>query len=116
MQNPEGWGGMLASWAINILPAPVTSIMIFTALLDLIIGFFLLIDVFTWLAALIGSAHIAVVLITVGINAITVRDIGLFAAALALSAAFLPPRLRFWEQMQTKKGRIQTTNSAINYD
>ncbi len=89
-QSPESWGGLIMPWAAGLLPFSVEHAMISTAILDIIIGFVLLIDVFTWLAAGIGSIHLVIVLITAGINAITVRDIGLLAATLALVAHTLP--------------------------
>lgn len=64
--------------------------MIMTAVLDIIIGFFLLIDSFVWLAALIGATHLIIILTVSGITDITVRDIGILAAVLALLADSLP--------------------------
>ena len=89
-QSPESWGGLIMPWAAGLLPVSIEHAMISTAILDILIGFVLLIDVFTWLAAGIGSIHLVIVLITAGINAITVRDIGLLAATLALVAHTLP--------------------------
>lgn len=84
-REPEAWGGMLQPWAAGLLPIPLREAMIGTAILDIGIGAFLLIDVATWLAALFGAVHLIIVLATTGINAITVRDIGLLAATLALT-------------------------------
>jgi len=97
-QNPEAWGSYLQPWAADFLPIPLKEAMIGTAILDIAIGIFLLIDVFTWLAGLLGAFHLIIVLITTGINAITVRDIGLFAAALALAIHAWPHTLIFWRK------------------
>lgn len=67
--------------------------MLGTAILDLVIGGLLLSNTLIWLAALLGSIHLLVVLITSGIDDVTVRDIGLLAATLALFIEFLPDRL-----------------------
>lgn len=83
-KNPESWGGMILPWAANLLPVPLKTAMISTAILDIAVGFFLLIDVFTWLAAGLGALHLIIVLATTGISSITVRDIGLLGAAIAL--------------------------------
>ncbi len=98
LQNPAGWGGMTISWILNILPLPIKSVMIGTAFLDIFIGALLLLDVRTWMAALAGSLHLLVVLAAAGINAITVRDIGLLAGTLSLLINTLPLQYRFWEK------------------
>lgn len=95
-KEPEAWGGYLQSWVVNLLPFSLKTTMFSVAILDILIGFFLLIDYLTWLAALIASFHLAIILIVSGINAITVRDIGLFAAAFALAIDCWPDKLHFW--------------------
>jgi uncharacterized membrane protein YphA (DoxX/SURF4 family) len=98
LKEPEAWGGFIQPWAVNLLPIPIKELMLGTALFDIAIGFLLLIDVLTWLAALGGAVHLAIVLTVSGINAITVRDIGLLAGLLALAVTALPARLRFWQK------------------
>lgn len=77
-------------WAMNLLPVPIEQAMIGTAILDIVIGVLLLIDLWMWVAALLGAAHLAIVLIVSGITEITVRDIGLLAAAVGLMIDSLP--------------------------
>jgi len=89
-KNPEAWGGYLQPWAAGLLPIPIAQAMIGTAILDITIGSFLLFDFLPWLAAFIGAIHIIIVLATSGITDITVRDIGLLVAALALMIDSLP--------------------------
>jgi len=100
-REPEFWGGFLKPWAAGILPFSLEEAMIGTAMLDILIGFFLLIDVLTWLAALVGSAHLLLVLIVSGIDPITVRDIGLLGATIALTWASLPEKMK--KKMKAKK-------------
>lgn len=90
LQNPEAWGGYLRPWASKLLLMPIEQAMIGTAILDIAVGFFLLIDYFTWLAALVGAIHLVIVLAVSGITDITARDIGLLAAALAILIDSLP--------------------------
>ncbi len=92
-KNPESWGGYLQPWAIGLLPVSLDQAMIGTAILDIAIGAFLLLDVLTWLAALIGSVHLVIVLTVSGITDITVRDIGLLVGALALMIDSLPQKV-----------------------
>ena len=89
-KNPEAWSGYLQPWAIELMPIPLPQAMIGTAILDIIIGALLLIDVFTWLAALVGAIHLIIVLAVSGITDITVRDIGLLVGGLALMIDSLP--------------------------
>jgi len=85
LEDPEGWGmGFVQPWALNFLIFPLKTIMLAAAIFDILVGIWLLIGRFVWLAALLGSAHLVAVLIVSGINAITVRDIGLLAGVLAL--------------------------------
>src|SRR3989338_5736519 len=83
-KNPESWGGYLQPWAYGLLPIPIEQAMIGTAILDIAIGALLLVDIFTWLAALVGALHLVIVLTVSGITDITVRDIGLLVGLLAL--------------------------------
>ena len=89
-KNPGAWGGYLQPWAAGLLPIPIAQAMIGTAILDITIGAFLLLDFLPWLAAFVGAIHIIIVLTTSGITDITVRDIGLLVAVLALMIDSLP--------------------------
>jgi uncharacterized membrane protein YphA (DoxX/SURF4 family) len=101
-KNPEAWSGYLQPWAAGLVPIPLEQAMIGTAILDILIGFFLLIDVLTWLAALLGAIHLIIVLAVSGITDITVRDIGLLVAALALMIDSLPQ----WVLNKIKRSKI----------
>ncbi len=90
LKSPESWGGYLQPWAVNLLPVSIKEALIGTAFLDIVIGILLLIDWWTWLAGLLGTLHLVSVLIVSGITDITVRDIGLLAAALAITVESFP--------------------------
>lgn len=91
-KNPESWGGYLQPWAAGLLPIPLAQAMMGTAVLDIAIGVLLLIDSFAWLAALVGAIHLIIVLTVSGITDITVRDIAVLSAALAIAADSLSRR------------------------
>lgn len=89
-KQPEAWGGYLQSWAVALLPIPLSQAMVGAAVLDIMIGLFLLFDIFTWFVALVSAFHLIIILIVSGITDITVRDIGLLAATLSLMLYSLP--------------------------
>ena len=88
--EPTAWGAMLKPWAAGLLPIPIETAMFGTAILDILIGFLLLLDIWVLLAAILGTIHLLIVITTVGINLITVRDVGLLAGTLALLIDSLP--------------------------
>lgn len=93
-REPETWGGFIQPWAAALLPVPLKTAMIGAAILDIAIGFFLLLNWFVFWASLLAFSHIALVLAVAGIDSITVRDIGLAGAALGLLLDSWPVRLR----------------------
>lgn len=84
VKEPLAWGSYLQPWAENLLIIPLKQVMLATAVLDLAVGLLLIVNILSWLAALVGAAHLTIVLITAGIDKITVRDIGLLAGVIAL--------------------------------
>lgn len=90
IKNPEAWGGYLQPWAEGLLPIPLAQAMTGTAILDIAIGVFLLVNFLPWLVALVGAVHLLVVFAVSGITDITVRNIGLLAGMLTLMIDFLP--------------------------
>ena len=102
LKEPEVWGGYIGSWAIDLLPLPIKEIMIGTAILDIAIGVLFLVDSFVWIASLVASIHLIIVLIVTGITDVTVRDIGILATTLALMIETLPQsfieKIRSWQK------------------
>ena len=101
LKEPESWGlTYLQPWAMGLLPVPIKQAMVGTAILDILIGTALLLNFLVWLGALLGSIHLVIVLTVSGINTVTVRDIGLLVAALALTIESFPKslalKLRSW--------------------
>lgn len=93
-RDPELWGSFMQPWAADLLVSSVENTMKTTAVLDMLIGLALLLGFWTWIAAGLAALHLVVVIVTVGLNDITVRDFGLLTASLALSVASMPQRLR----------------------
>jgi uncharacterized membrane protein YphA (DoxX/SURF4 family) len=95
-QSPEAWGGFIQPWALKLLPGDLISTMKQTAILDMILGVWMIIGWRVWIPALIGSTHLAVVLITTtgSWSNIVVRDIGLIAATLALFLETMPDKIK----------------------
>lgn len=92
LKNPETWGGYLQPWAAGLLPIPIAQAMIGTAILDITIGAFLLINFLPWLVALVGAIHLVIVLMVSSITDITVRDIGLLTGVLVIMIDSFPQR------------------------
>jgi len=91
-QNPEGWGHTLQPWALGLLPVSLKTAMLQTAVFDIVVGFFLLVEVFPLVFSSLAFLHLATVIATVGITGATARDIGLAAVALALVIYYWPTR------------------------
>jgi len=84
LKDPVAWSGYIGPWLLPYLPVGAKEIMLTTAFFDIIVGLWLLLDYKLWIPAGLATLHLGTVIIVAGINAITVRDIGLFAASLAL--------------------------------
>lgn len=93
LQHPGAWGAYLQPWAAGLLPVPLSQAMIGTAVLDMAIGILLLVDAFVWIASLVATIHLLIVLTVSGITEITVRDIAILGAVIALMADALPKTL-----------------------
>jgi len=100
-QNPEGWGAFIQPWAARLMPVPLTLAMQSTAALDVAVGLLLLAGVFVWAAAALGAVHLVTVLVTVGVNTTTVRDIGLLAASLSLALSVWPASFT-WSRLRAR--------------
>lgn len=94
IQNPEAWGGYMKPWAVELLPGSVASTMQATGVADIAIGLLFLFGTSTWIAGLLAALHMIVVLVTSGITDITVRDIAIIGASLAVMIGSLPASVR----------------------
>lgn len=94
LRDPAAWTGFIKPWALDLLLTTPERTMIGTGIFDIVVGFFLLVDVWTFWASLLASLHLAIVLLVSGIDAITVRDIGLLTASLAMVMELWPSKKR----------------------
>jgi len=93
VKNPAAWASYVLPWAAALLPVPIETMMFGTGIFDILVGLALLVGIKTWIPAFLAAGHIFVVLITTGITEITVRDIGLLGASIALLIDTLPASL-----------------------
>lgn len=113
IRDPQFWGGFLQPWAAGLIPIPIEQAMISTAILDIVVGFLFLIDVWTWIASLFAATHLVLILITVGIDAVTVRDIGLLGGVFALFWGDLPNKFKNkWKKKKVSNPQAKTLNEA----
>lgn len=92
LRDPAAWTGFIRPWAAALLLSAPEKAMIGTAILDLTVGAALLVDFLTFWASSAAALHLVIILAVAGIDAITVRDIGLLAGALALAVSLWPPK------------------------
>lgn len=100
LKDPEAWGGYVSPWAVRLLPVSLSQSLLGTAVLDIAIGFLLLIDFWVVPASAAAALHLIIVLTVSGITDITVRDIGLLAASVALFAPSWPFRKNKAEKVE----------------
>lgn len=103
-KSPAAWGGFIKPWASHLLLMPAEQAMMGVAVFDAVIGLLLLANVLTWVVTLLAALHLASVVIVIGFNASSVRDIGLFGSALALWVSTPMPVFfkRFMGRRQSK--------------
>lgn len=100
---PVAWGSVIQPWAMRFLSAPLKEVMLATAVMDIVVGVLMLLNRLVYLAGLAGAVHMVIILITVGIDSVTVRDIGLAGASAALAWEGMPVRWREMIAPLTKK-------------
>lgn len=99
LQDPVSWAGYVNPWVLPYIPGSLESMMVQTGYLDIFTGILMLVSPTVWAGALLGALHLVVVLVASGVTDITVRDIGLLFACVALFIEVMPSwisdRLRF---------------------
>ena len=88
---PEKFYGYLPSWAVNYIgmhmayvSQNIRILILINGLLEIILGFLLLLGVFTRVSALILSMHLFAIMLSLGYNDVAVRDFGLSMAAFSV--------------------------------
>ena len=87
--NPGNWTGYVPDIASKFFLS-TTQIVLINGLFEVIASVLLLINVYAWIAALLLGLHMLGISLSIGINPIGVRDIGISVGTLAL--ALLSPK------------------------
>lgn len=91
LKDPLGWSGYISNqWVLKALPKDLSTVMIVTGAFDITVGFWLLLDIHSWIPAGLATVHLVTVLLASGITTITIRDIGLLTATLAIAMDAIP--------------------------
>ena len=94
VQNPLAWGGFMQPWARDMLFLSLEHTMLITGIVNIIVGVLLLLNLFVWVGALLGTIQLILVLIGVGFNDVTIRDIAILGAVFALFVDKAPSKFR----------------------
>jgi len=87
LQDPAGWAGFIKPWAKDLLILDPIDVMKFNAVYDILVGALLIVAYkrwMIWLGGLLAALHMIAVLVTAGVDPITVRDIAVLSGALSL--------------------------------
>ena len=80
---PDNWTGFVPSFLTSVALTSA-NIVVFNGILELTLGTFLLIGLYTPLSALVLSLHLFGITASIGVTPLGVRDFGLAAATFAL--------------------------------
>ena len=81
--NPSEWIGFVPEYAL-IFNLTASNLVVINAILELTLGFLLLIGLFTKISSLILAIHLFFIAISIGFNPLGIRDFGLAIATLAI--------------------------------
>lgn len=84
VKDPVSWVGFLQDWFVKLLPFSPTLLLTLTGYLDIVLGGLFLLNFFTPYIGIIGTIHMALILISSGVNETTVRDIAIGGACFSL--------------------------------
>lgn len=94
LRNPVDWSGFAPIWLIDLVEKFVSIEVFFRmqGVLELLLALTLLAwfasRKFVFIASIVGSIHVLLVILLAGVNPITFRDIGLLGAWLALASMY----------------------------
>lgn len=106
--DPAAWTGFVPGWA-DALGMPLTMLVLANGMFEVFFGALLLAGVFTRITALVLAVHVATVAMTLGYNAVAIRDWGLAAALLGV-ALCMPDRYTIdnWRASRATPDLVQT--------
>lgn len=114
LQNPEGWANLIQPWAALLLPFSPVNVLWATGFFDIALGFLLFINFQIKIASFLAVLHLFSVLLVSGIDAVTVRDIGLLAGAFALFFSTISKNPNEKDQDKDRDGRGDWTMKKRN--
>lgn len=82
--RPDVWMGYIPPWLAPLILVSIRSFVLFNGSMEIIIGLFLLIGLYTRMFAVLATLHLLSIVAAVGYNDIAIRDLGLAAMALSL--------------------------------
>ncbi len=82
--HPTEWTAFLPTW-VNTLPVTPLNFITFNGAFEIVSASLLLLGIFTRWVALILSIHLFIIAFSMGLNDISVRDIGLAIATLCIA-------------------------------
>ncbi len=83
-RHPGEWANFLSDWFVKLLPVSSSAFMSGISFLDMGLGLLLILNRFTKWVALIAAVHLLGILVSSGITDVTIRDVGLLGASIAL--------------------------------
>lgn len=83
--NPSVWANFVPEWMLPLIIINMTVFIYIQGAIEAIIGALLIVGYKTRIAALAAAVTLFVILISVGLNDIGLRDFGLLCAAITLS-------------------------------
>jgi uncharacterized membrane protein len=82
LRHPDSWIGFIpTNLPVHI---PTTSLLKANGVFDMAIGLLLILRIWPKLIAFLAMGHLAVIIITQGLDAVIIRDVGLLGVTLAL--------------------------------
>lgn len=81
--RPEFWYSYFPTWFVERMGSTASAVL-YNGIFDVAIGILLIMGLFTRIVAAIASLHLMAVVITLGYNDISIRDLGLLVVALSV--------------------------------
>jgi uncharacterized membrane protein YphA (DoxX/SURF4 family) len=78
------WVGLIPDWVLSLSGLSAASLVHFNGAFEIVFGLCLLLGIYTRISSLLLALHMLHIMVTVGYNAIGVRDFGLAMAAISI--------------------------------
>jgi uncharacterized membrane protein YphA (DoxX/SURF4 family) len=82
--NPIFWARFIPEYMKSLIPISINSFMYLQGTIEVLVGIFLIIGLFTRITSYLSSIILIVVIISVGFNNISLRDVGLLSISISL--------------------------------